>query len=365
MIKATVQTIESLPGRVLAASDIHGEWDLLQSLLEKADFGGEDTLFLVGDLVEKGRESLKTLRSAMAFAQTHRVYVVNGNCDDLVAGFVDGREELTEGFFRYYMGVFKERCTLIQMGREAGLTDGEMEDYPSFRAVLRERFRPELDFLRRLPTVIDTPNLLFVHGGVPEDRDMARFDAWRCMKNDHFAQQESKLSKWTVVGHTPTTLYRPRVPSANPYISPEKKLISIDGGCAIKPDGQINLLLFPHGRGEAFTLFAADLLPTVTALDAQERGDDGVNIRWGHHAVALLERGEEFSRCRHVESGREVAVLTDYLYTGKDGGLYCEDFTSHALGVSPGDTLSLVRRTSRGLLVKKDGVTGWYRGRAE
>jgi len=30
--------------------------------------------------------------------------------------------------------------------------------------------------------------------------------------------------------------------------------------------------------------------------------------------------------------------------------------------VKPGDTLSVIQNTSRGWLVKKDGVTGWYGG---
>ena len=33
------------------------------------------------------------------------------------------------------------------------------------------------------------------------------------------------------------------------------------------------------------------------------------------------------------------------------------------LAVEPGDRLSIVEETSRGRLVKKDGVTGWYFGR--
>ena len=41
---------------------------------------------------------------------------------------------------------------------------------------------------------------------------------------------------------------------------------------------------------------------------------------------------------------------------------------SSVVGAEPqmaGDELALVRETQRGLLVKKDGVTGWYHGRLE
>lgn len=366
MNKATVLNLTPPPGRrVLAVSDVHGDLPLLRQLLDQAGYSPDDLLFVLGDLLEKGEESLATLRYLMTLSKTHTVYMVNGNCDDLVTGFVDGREELPDAFFRYYLGIFGRRCTLVQMGLEAGLTEAEMEDYPYFRAVLRKHFQPEFDFLRGFHTVINTPHLLFVHGGVPSDRGMEALDAWHCMKNDSFALQDFSISKWCVVGHTPATLYRPHIPCANPLIQPEKRLISMDGGCSIKTDGQLNLLVLPDGYSSDFQFLSADGLPLVTALDAQSPSSDSINIRWGHNALEVLERGDEFCRCYHGESGRTVDILTDYLYELKDGQLGCKDSTDYVLEVAPGDKLSLVRRTSRGLLVKKSGVTGWYFGQVK
>lgn len=366
MKKATILRLTLPKGRrVLAVSDIHGDLGLLRGVLEQAAFSPDDILFVLGDLLEKGTENLAALRYLMALSRTHRVYMVNGNCDDLVAGFVDGREELSDDFFRYFLGLFGGNSTLLQMGREAGLSETAMSDYPYFRSVLRARFQPEFDFLRGFYTIIDTPNLLFVHGGVPSDTGMEALDAWHCMKNDSFALQDFSLSKWCVAGHTPTTLYRPFIPCSSPLIQPEKRLVSIDGGCSIKPDGQLNLLILPDGYSTDFSFISADRLPAVTALDGQEGSKDSVNIRWGHNALELRERGDEFSRCYHGESGRTLDILSDYLYTGKHGGLFCQDSTDYLLPVAPGDALSVVRRTSRGLLAKKAGVTGWYLGRIE
>ena len=55
-------------------------------------------------------------------------------------------------------------------------------------------------------------------------------------------------------------------------------------------------------------------------------------------------------------------ILTSYLRRDGDR-LWCEDSTDYRLPVEPGDRLSLVVRTSRGCLMKKNGVTGWYFGR--
>lgn len=80
--------------------------------------------------------------------------------------------------------------------------------------------------------------------------------------------------------------------------------------------------------------------------------------------MEVLEPGEEFSRCLHKKTGREVLVLTEYLYELEDGW-HCENSTDYRLPVERGDVLSVVRRTSRGALCKKAGVTGWYLGKLD
>ena len=41
------------------------------------------------------------------------------------------------------------------------------------------------------------------------------------------------------------TLYDPRIPSAAPIFTRDRKIISIDGGCVLKADGQLNALILP------------------------------------------------------------------------------------------------------------------------
>ena len=98
------------------------------------------------------------------------------------------------------------------------------------------------------------------------------------------------------------------------------------------------------------------------ALDRQEETAESANVRWGHNQVEVLLRGGALCRCRHLESGREVDVLTDYLYRSGDQTL-CKESTDYRPAVEPGDILSIVRRLADRALVKKNGVTGWYFGR--
>ncbi|WP_297213083.1 metallophosphoesterase [uncultured Flavonifractor sp.] len=363
--KARVKYAQFPAGRrVLAISDIHGSLPFFQGVLAAAHYTPEDVLVLVGDLVEKGPDSLGLLRAVMELAGRNRVYCLRGNCDNLVWEFAQGEGDPQAPFFQNYLKVWWERSLLIQMGRAAGLDPGGPEDLPALRRAIRAHFAPELEFLAAMPEILVTPHYLFVHGGVDDEERLEEMDAWRCMKNDDFLSQNRTFRRWCVVGHWPVTLYRPHIPSAAPLLLEERHIASIDGGCSLKVDGQLNALELPMTPGGAFAWYAYDGLPTAVALDRQEPSADSVNVRWGRNVLEVLERGERLSLCRHLETGRELEVLNEYLYV-RDGVTRCEDSTDYRLEIAPGDTVSVVRALPDRALVKKKGVTGWYFGRLD
>ena len=362
---ANVVRLTLPPGRrVLVISDIHGNLPFFKGVLSAARYTPDDVLVLLGDLVEKGPDSLATLRYIMALAEQNTVYCVRGNCDNLVSDFALDEGAPEAGFYHHYLNVWRDRCLLVQMGQAAGFETRGPEDLAGLREVVRERFAPELAFLEAMPEILVTPDYLFVHGGVADEERLDGLDAWGCMKNDDFLSQGHSFRRWCVVGHWPVTLYDPRVPRCRPLLEERRHIASIDGGCSLQIGGQLNALVLPEAPGGAFSWFAYDGLPTVAALDAQAPSADSVNVRWGRNALEVLERGRELSRCRHLETGRVLDVLTEYLYVDR-GVTRCEDSTDYRLEVHPGDTLSVVRRVSDRALVKKDGVTGWYFGRME
>ncbi len=346
------------PGRrIIAVSDIHGNLPFFLALMDKISLTPEDILVLNGDLLEKGRDSLPLLRRLMALSATHTLYPICGNCDGLVLRFFE-TDELDSRFFSSYLPRHPE-STLRQLAREGGFD--QVDDLPKLRRDLRAAFPEEWAWLRAMPTILETEHLLFVHGGVPSLEGMEKLDRWHCMKNDNFLGQGHSFDKWVIVGHWPVTLYNPRIPSSAPLFTPDRKIISIDGACVLKVDGQLNALMLPSEESEDFYWTAWDGLPTATALDPQQPSEDPVNIRWGRSALELLEAGEELSLCRHRETGRELYILNEYLRQGRHG-LECEDSTDYRLPVAPGDLLTVVRKTRRGFLCKKEGVTGWYYG---
>ena len=68
--------------RVLVVSDIHGNLPYLKGLLQQVGFSDRDLLIVDGDYLDKGPDSLGTLRFLMDLVRKGLALVLNGNCDD-------------------------------------------------------------------------------------------------------------------------------------------------------------------------------------------------------------------------------------------------------------------------------------------
>ena len=342
--------------RVLAVSDIHGRLSYLKGVLAAARFSPDDILILLGDLVEKGPDSLGTLRYVLELQKTHTVYAVSGNCDGMLW------EEFPDELVFADMQEAGDSMALNQLARVLDFPVRGPDDLPRLRARAQEAFGPELDYLDALPTILESEDYLFVHGGLPQEDSLHQLDRWSCMKNDNFVSQGKTFSKWCVVGHWPATLYRPDLLCCDPYTAPAQHILSIDGGCVINADGQLNAVVLPAHPDGQFTWFRYDSLPRCRAMDEQAPSSTPFSLKWGNNRVEVLRREGDCAWCRHLPSGRALWVPEDRLWEGTDG-THAIDGTDYALPVRAGETVSLVKKTSRGTLIKKDGTTGWYFGR--
>ncbi len=143
-----------------------------------------------------------------------------------------------------------------------------------------------------------------------------------------------------------------------PIVDKNCRIVSIDGGCVLKDDGQLNALIIRRGK---FSWTWYDGFPTARALTPQKKSARCAYIRWGDNRVTPVELGREWCTIRHDRTGYVMDVPTDFLYE-KDGQLMVNDVTDYRPPVAPGDVLSVVRVTDRGAWIKKAGISGWYDG---
>lgn len=366
-MKARIQKLSFEPGRrIIAVSDVHGNLPYLRGLLEKLRFSPEDYLVFVGDLLEKGAQSLETLRYVMELYRGGNVYAVCGNCDCWHRLLTDSTPELEAATLDYIANSANgwPAGLLRQMCDELGLRVTPETDIDLIKTALRENYVELFDFLAELPHVIETPHCVFVHGGLPEGAPDS-WDAADCMKNDDFMGQGRSFDKWVIVGHWPVMLYGGDIVCANPVIDRKRHIISIDGGCVLKDDGQLNGLVIPSAGSERFSWEYFDAFPRRRAKHGQSASEKSWYIRWGDNRVRIVERGAEFCLCEHLRTGYRMEILTKYLTPLQDGVFAANDCTDYLLPVSPGDELSVVEETSRGVFAKKNGVSGWYLGALE
>ncbi len=347
--------------RILVISDIHGHLPYFEGILQKAGFRSDDILVIDGDFLEKGRHNLATLRRVMALAAGGNTHVICGNCDGwhLIFDMTPEEDDQMLAYIKY-----RGRGLLWEMCLENGIDPQGLEHFTPVKGLLRERYADEWSFLRSLPHAIETDKFIFAHAGMDPGLSLEENSVEVLEHTDALMEKGFSFDKWLIVGHWPVMLYGSDIVSANPVIDREHRIISIDGGCVLKDDGQLNCLVIPDANSEDFSFEAYDCFPVRKVKTPQKGGGRSYYIRWGDSTVQVLERGEEFSLCRHVRTGYTMRILTKYLFSDREF-TDCNDCTDYVLPLEAGDEVSVVETTSEGWFVKHKGVSGWYFGELE
>jgi hypothetical protein len=126
-------------------SDIHGKYDLFSRLLEKIGLTAGDTVYICGDVIDKGEHSLKTLRLV---CELPNAKMILGNHEDM--------------FLKYYRSLMSESSDfdyILEKLRGYFPCDGDLLDFEL------------MDFLEGLPIFIREPNFICVHAGIPTDSE--------------------------------------------------------------------------------------------------------------------------------------------------------------------------------------------------
>lgn len=375
-MKTTIQSIESRPGqRIIVTSDIHGHLNHLVQLLRRAGYGGDDILVIVGDLIDKGPESLHTLRYCMELAEEGNVYISAGNVDvGRIGRLTDSAKGSGERFLKLVQWLKEDwDCGLIlDMLSELGIPVSRLteENAEEYRSLLCRHFAREIAFIQGLPVILTMGRYIFVHGGIPTD-DLNRLvgcDGIEFLKNNAFMEKGYRFSRCVVVGHWPACLYNREYETVAPVFNREQNIISMDGGCGLKRGGQLNALIIPDRDAgmEEIRFMSYDALPVIAAEENQAGTPPSIHIQYGNNQVEILEEMGDMTVFRQVGTGREFTAPSEHFYRwNSDEGarLYLNDYCDARLEVQAGDRLGVICRTQAGCYAKKDGRIGWYTGR--
>lgn len=221
-----------------AISDIHGAKKTFMDLLKKINFHRSDTLYILGDMIDRGPNSRGVLELILTLLeQNYDVQVLKGNHEDLMLQSLENRAA--------------ESCW-FQNGAKQTIASYNGESpgpYGINSSVPWPQLIPEkhLNFLQSLPTLIELDDFVLVHAGLKfgpsADDRLARLmypsipgfeitdpinetsDEDRMWLREFTYNAELLGNKYLVTGHTPAPL----------NIIKEQALtfghFMIDGGC--------------------------------------------------------------------------------------------------------------------------------------
>ncbi|WP_112179399.1 MULTISPECIES: metallophosphoesterase [Paraliobacillus] len=344
--------------RIIVVSDIHGELELLTSVLEKVSFSSDDYLIINGDLCEKGSNSSGVVSYVMQLTEANdKVHVTEGNCDSLV------EELLNESptFIDYLR--FRPQSIFNEWLKQIGYSIHDNTTVQEVKELLIPHFKDEIKWLVELPTAIETREYLFVHAGIENKSNWQETDREMALTMQAFLEKEHQAEQFVIVGHWPVSNYKSNIEVNNPIINYDKKMIAIDGGNIIKDTGQLNVFIIDRQKdGDIFSYSYVDRFPISKVLaDFYSDGESSGVINYPYYQVKPIEVSIDFTLCEQVKTSKLLLVKNEYLKQADDSRYFVKtDLSCAQLSVKKGDKVAIIDDTCSGyILVKKDGIVGW------
>lgn len=167
-------------------SDIHGEYGLFVRLLDKIRFSASDTLFVLGDMIDKGTDSIRVMKTL--YATSNAVCILGNHEYD---------------FLKYYRALMERTHNDFDEALKKLQTYFPYDDTPLDWELL--------DWLDALPFFVRANEFIGVHAGVPldangkikplEEGKPVQFVYDRSFKNPDTVVNDDRT---VLYGHTPT-----------------------------------------------------------------------------------------------------------------------------------------------------------------
>ena len=215
-------------------SDIHGEYDLFIRLLEKIQLKDDDTLYVLGDVVDRGPHPIKTLLKLM---EMPNVLCLVGNHELMAIECLEFlMQEITDTALESLDEKMLDNLVTWQY-------NGSRTTIEEFRQLNRTTQAEIIEYIKNFliyeELKVSDKDYLLVHGGLGNfypGKDIEEYSlkelVWDRAEYDitYFSE------KYVITGHTPTQ----DIPgNPNPgYIFKGNNHIALDCGCN-RPDGRL------------------------------------------------------------------------------------------------------------------------------
>lgn len=190
---------------IYVISDIHGEYGKYMEMLEKIKFSDEDTLFVLGDVVDRGPEPIRLLEDMSA---RENVILLKGNHELMTLNIL---RKLNVEITKENADTHLDNDTLHAL--MDWIRNGGRITLQGFKQLPREKRDDMLDYLADTLAyeIVETneKTFLLVHAGLGNYRPEKNLEEYTLeellfARPDYQRQYFSNSDMYVVCGHTPT-----------------------------------------------------------------------------------------------------------------------------------------------------------------
>lgn len=224
---------------IYVCSDIHGRYDLYRALLARLSLKSSDTLYILGDVIDRGRDGIKILQDMM---ERPNVVPILGNHEFTAAVCLPWLlEEVTDESIAAL-----DETSLAAL--QEWLCNGGGPTLRELRALTQEQRQEVLDYLREMELYAEVEaggrEYVLVHAGLEhfdsdkplEDYELSDFLFCRPRPEQNYYED-----RYLIYGHTPTRLLRKQLGEMpSDTIFRRGNQIAMDCGCGF--DGPLGCL---------------------------------------------------------------------------------------------------------------------------
>jgi len=189
--------------RNLVIGDIHACFKTFKKLLEKVELSKNDKLYILGDLINRGKRSKDVIDFIIKKQEEgYKIFPIRGNHEQMVLNLINESRFLIEKYTLYY----------------------KSSDLLNSRGKFKKKY---IDFFNDLPFYIETDNSIFVHAALDLTRDNIFDNKDFMLYSRHQRGKTKRLNgKKLIHGHVPEPL-----DEIKNNVNNKSQIIGIDNGC--------------------------------------------------------------------------------------------------------------------------------------
>jgi len=322
-------------------SDIHANLDLFKEILKDISFSKDDTLFILGDLFEKGDKNIETIDFIMDLEKNYNVYTLVGNCDLVLNEF---KRPCNSDKLKKYSLILK-KTILNEFLEGIGQNIDEDFDYNPKLDIINQKYKKYFDYINNMNKgYVINDNILLLHANIEES-----------LKKHILTKEEIdniELKDLNVCGHLPVMIND----SEKNYISIKPRMFNdflyIDGGNNVVPFGCLNLVKL-NLKDLSYTYKHYFNLDKYIATSNQD-GNSGIYhaLKYEYDSYEIIDDIVKYKKDDLIMYGPRIGLLKI------NDKIYGYDTTNILLDIKKGDMVYVSNYSKDYSFVVKNDLCG-------